>query len=78
MTSNQIYSFNYDIGEVDRKSKKSDISDVNNVSSELKNYIDIRDNYVSSEIFGSINTVSSDFDTKITENRNTIQSLSSG
>ena len=78
MTSNQIYSFNYDIGEVDRKSKKSDISDVNNVSAELKKYIDIRDNYVSSEILGSINTASLDFDNKITENRNTIQSLSSG
>lgn len=50
LTANQIYSFNYDIGEVNRESKKVDISSVNNISSEIKEYIDERDNYVSSEI----------------------------
>lgn len=78
LTSNQIYSFNYYIGEVERKSKKADISSVNKESTELKNYIDERDNHVSSEILNNVNAVSSDLDMKISENRNTIQSLSSG
>lgn len=56
LTSNQIYSFNYDIGEVERKSKKADISAVNNISSELKKYIDERDNIISSEIINKINS----------------------
>ena len=55
LTSNQMYSFNYDIGKVERKSKKVDISVVNNISSELKNYIDERDNNISSEVINKIN-----------------------
>ncbi len=56
LTSNQIYSFNYDIGEVERKSKKVDISAVNNISSELKIYIDERDNITSTEVINKINS----------------------
>lgn len=56
LTANQIYSFNYDIGEINRESKKADISSINNLSSEIKEYVDERDNYVSSEIINQLST----------------------
>lgn len=78
LTANQIYSFNYDIGEVNRESKKANISSVNIISSEIKRYIDEKDSILSNEIMDNIITVSSVLDTKISSNKNTIQSLSSG